>query len=98
MINIYVKYKYTSAPGALSTLATSVNLSSLTQATLMSPGKHKTCACRYTLWICSLSTLENTDKNKNLRAWQDLKFGRGVAGKEGVGDFFQGGLQFSHKK
>ena len=49
MINISVKYKYTSAPGALSTLATSVNLSSLTQATLMSPGKHETCACRYTL-------------------------------------------------
>ena len=96
MINIYDKYKYTSARGALSTLATSVNLSSLSRATLMSPGK--TYACRYTLWICSLSTLENTDKNKNLRAWQDLKFGRGVAGKEGVGDFFQGGLQFSHKK
>ena len=47
MINIYDKYKYTSAPGALSTLATSVNLSSLSRATLMSPGK--TYACRYTL-------------------------------------------------
>ena len=63
MINIHDKYKYSSAPGALSTLTTSVNLSSLSRATLMSPGK--TYACRYTLWICSLSTLENTDENKN---------------------------------
>ena len=30
-------------------------------------------------------------------AWKDFNFYRGVAGKEG-GDFFQAGLQFSHKK
>ena len=36
-----------SAPGALSTLGTSVILYSLTRATLMSPGKDKTHACGY---------------------------------------------------
>ena len=34
---------------------------------------------------------------QNGGAWQDLDFYMGVAEKKG-GDFFQGGLQFSHKK
>ena len=55
-----------SAPGALSTLVTSVVLYSLTQDTLMSPGKDETCVCGYMLWIYSLSTLENTDENRIL--------------------------------
>ena len=36
-----------SAPGALSTLVTSVVLYSLTRATLMSPGKDETRVCGY---------------------------------------------------
>ena len=36
-----------SAPGALSTLVTTVVLYSLIQATLMSPGKDETCVCGY---------------------------------------------------
>ena len=36
-----------SAPGALSTLMTSVVLYLLTRATLMSPGKDETCVCGY---------------------------------------------------
>ena len=53
-----------SAPGALSTLVTSVVLYLLTRATLMSPGKDKTRVCGYTLWIYSWSTLENTDESR----------------------------------
>ena len=53
-----------SAPGALSTLVTSVVLYSLTRATLMSPGNDKTHICGYTLWIYSLSLLENIDENR----------------------------------
>ena len=52
-IYIYI-HKYTfwqsSAPGALSTLVTSVVLYSLTRATLISPGKDETRVCGY---ICS---------------------------------------------
>ena len=51
-------------PGALSTVVTSVVLYSLTRATLMSSGKDETRVCGYTLWIYSLSTLENTDENR----------------------------------
>ena len=41
------------APGALSTLVTSVVLYSLTRATLMSPGQDETrvCGCKY-IYIC----------------------------------------------
>ena len=53
-----------SAPGALSTLVTSVVLYSLNEATLMSPLKNETRVCGYTPWIYSLSTLENTDENR----------------------------------
>ena len=51
------------APGALTTLVTSVTLYWLTQIILISPGKDKTRVCGYTLWISSLNTLENTDEN-----------------------------------
>ena len=40
-------YIYSSAPGALSTLGTSVVLYSVTRATLMSPGKDETRVCGY---------------------------------------------------
>ena len=53
-----------SAPGALSTLVTSVVLYSLTRATMMSPGNDETHICGYTLWIYSLSLLENLDENR----------------------------------
>ena len=46
-IHIYIYIWQNSAPGALSTLVTSVVLNSLTQATLMSPGKDKTRVCGY---------------------------------------------------
>ena len=39
-----------SAPGALSTLKTSVVLYSLTRATLMSPGKDETHVCGYIIY------------------------------------------------
>ena len=48
----------------LSTLVASIVLYSLTWAWLMSPGKDKTRVCRYTLWVYSLSTLENNDENR----------------------------------
>ena len=42
-----------SAPGALSTLVTSVDLFSLTQGTLMSPGQDETRVCGYIyIYIC----------------------------------------------
>ena len=44
-IHTYI-YTYT-APGALSTLVTSVVLYSLTRATMMSPGKDETRVCGY---------------------------------------------------
>ena len=44
---IYLTFWQSSAPGALSTLATSVVLYSLTRATLMSPGKDETRVCGY---------------------------------------------------
>ena len=46
-IFIYVAFWQSSAPGALSTLVTSVVLYSLTRATLMSPGKDETRICGY---------------------------------------------------
>ena len=46
-IYIYCIYIYSSAPGALSTLVTSVFLYSLTRASLMSPGKDETRVCGY---------------------------------------------------
>ena len=55
---------HSSAPGALSTLVTSVIRYSLTRARLMSAGKGETRVCGCTLWIYSLSTLENTNRNK----------------------------------
>ena len=42
-------FRQSSAPGALSTLVTSVVLYSLTRAALIRPGKDKTCVCGYTL-------------------------------------------------
>ena len=39
----------------------------------------------------------NFQKDRGGGAWQDLNFLRGVAGKE-EDDFFQGSLQFLHKK
>ena len=45
-IYIYI-YMQSSAPGAFSTLVTSVILYSLIRATLMSPGKDKTRFCGY---------------------------------------------------
>ena len=53
-----------SALGALSTLGKSVVLYSLTAGTLMSSGKDETRVCGYTLWIYSMSTLENTDQKR----------------------------------
>ena len=53
-----------SAPGALSTVVTSVVLYVLTRATLMTPGKDKTRVCGHALWIYWSSTLENTDENE----------------------------------
>ena len=53
-----------SAPGALSTPVTSIALYLLTWVTLMSPRKDETRVCGYTLWINSLSTLENIDQNR----------------------------------
>ena len=55
-----------SAPGALSTLVTLAVLYSLTQATLMRPGKVETRVCGYRLLIDSLRTLENMDDNRIL--------------------------------
>ena len=52
------------APGALSTLVTSVVLYTLNEATPMSPGKDKTRVCAHTLWILSLTALQNTDENR----------------------------------
>ena len=57
-------FQESSAPGAWSTLVTSVVLYELTQATLMRPGKDETRFCGYILWIFSLSNLENTDENR----------------------------------
>ena len=53
-----------SAPGALSSLVTSIFLYALARAILMSPGKEETRVCVYTLSIYSLSTLENTDEKR----------------------------------
>ena len=44
-------FRQSSAPGALSTLVTSVVLYSLTWATLMSLGKDKTLACGYNIMV-----------------------------------------------
>ena len=51
------------ASGALNTLVTSIFLYSSTRATLMSPRKDESHLSGYTLWISSLSSLENTDEN-----------------------------------
>ena len=57
-----------STPGALRTLMTSVVLYSLTGTshTYESWKGRSTCLWMYTLWICSLSTLKNTDENRML--------------------------------
>ena len=51
-----------SAPAVLSTLVSSVVLYLLIQATLIIPGNDETQVCAHTLWIYSMSTLENTDE------------------------------------
>ena len=53
-----------SAPGVLSNLVTEVVLFLLNRATVMSFLKDEARVCGNTLWVYSLSTLENFDKNR----------------------------------
>ena len=57
-------FRQNSAPGALMDLVISVVLYSLTQTTLMIPGKEERRVCGYTLWINSWRSLENNDETR----------------------------------